>query len=316
MEITKNILLILFFLQVTRIHAQLTEDQRKFSIQNNDSIYKEIESLSEIGYFLLLQHSKDIYYDIYLDSPDFTLKKNGFSLRFRKRITQNNDISYSFQLKSEMNEVNSIRLEAEEDNLELYQFMQGSNQVSLIALLDPIFSFAENQVISDDIQLNIKSINTWINFKFDAPILPFQLLKNNGKHNFSQEELIGLKPILVGRSERIRFHGVFNEAVNDSLTKIYGYNRLLENELPEHLKNKSGSNWIFEASLDKSTFYSFQNKKVVHLSELEIENKFNPPSIGVLLIYSFQKDLLSKLKLDKGSVSKYAQAITGLFENH
>ncbi len=64
MEISKYILLMLFFLQLTSIHAQLTEDQRKFSIQNNDSIYKEIESLSDIGDFSLLQHSKDIYYDI------------------------------------------------------------------------------------------------------------------------------------------------------------------------------------------------------------------------------------------------------------
>ena len=312
MEISKYILLMLFFLQLTSIHAQLTEDQRKFSIQNNDSIYKEIESLSDIGDFSLLQHSKDIYYDIYLDSPDFTLKKHGFSLRFRKRITQNNDISYSFQLKSEMNEVNSIRLEAEEDNLELYQFIQGTNKVSLIALLEPLFQYTENQVLSDVIQLNIQTINEWINFKFDAPILPFQLLKNNGKHNFSKVELLGLKPILVGRSERMRFHGVFNEEVNDSLTKMYGYNRLLENELPEHLKNKSGLNWIFEASLDKSTFYTFQNRKVVQLSELEIENKFNQPSIGVQLIDAFEKELLLNMKLSKGSSSKYVQAVNVL----
>lgn len=315
MERSKRVLLYLFFFQLTSINAQLTEDQRKFSIQNYDSLYNQIASLSEIGDHSLLQHSKDIYYDVYLDTPDFSLKKNGFSLRFRKRITQTNDTSYCFQLKSEMNEVNSIRLEAEEDNLKLYQFVQESNQVSLISLLEPLFLFAEDQVLSNNIKQNIQTLNEWINFKFDAPILPFQLLKNNEKHNFSKAELIALKPVLVGRSERIRFHGVFNEEVNDSLTQIYGYNRLIASEVPERLKNKSGLNWIFEASLDKSIFYSFQNTKFIQLTELEIENKFNKPTIGVQLIDSFERVLLSKMKLDKGSVSKYAQAINALFEN-
>jgi hypothetical protein len=311
MEIKIGVYLAFFLLTVkfSLVNAQFTEDQRKYNVTNIDSVETVLKKSTMIGDFTFINHSKDIYYDIYLDSPDFVLKNHGFSLRFRKRISQTNDTSYAFQLKSEISSVNSIRMEVEESDLSMYTFIQDSSVVTLIQLLEPLFDFAQTLQMTTEVRQNIQTLSEWISFKSEAPILPFQLLKNNSHSILTSLEIATLRPILVGKSQRTRYHGVIDESKGDMLIGNVEKNSLPRKNLPAVLQDNPTLNWIFEASLDYSVFSAFDKGPSILLTELEIENKFNPPAVGVEQINTLEKIIVPKFGLTKGKLSKYAHAI-------
>jgi hypothetical protein len=295
--------------------AQEIEDQRKFTIKNTEAFEICINDNPTIGGTTLLFHSNDTYYDLYLDSPDFILKRNGLCLRFRKRISAETGISYSFQLKSEMGLVNSKRMEVEESDLSIYQFVQDTEIVDLIEILDPLFCFADLKIWTEEILKNAQTLQNWLLFKAGSPILPFQQLISMNEQTFNIQTIGSFRPVLVGKSSRSRFHGVLDTTQNGSFYSSIPRNKIPFDRLPNMLQKNSNLNWIFEASFDKSEFISFDKfPKTTLLTEFEIENKYSIPETGTQVIDNFQKELEKIHPLITGKLSKYAQAANLLLE--
>jgi hypothetical protein len=291
-------------------YSQGIEEQRKYCVKNADTFEVSLKKDPTIGGISLLHHADDVYYDLYLDSPDFALKRNGYSLRFRKRISNENGISYSFQLKSEMVQVNGIRMEVEESDLSFYKFLQDTSIVNLTELIDPLFDFAETKTLTLEIQKSLETLKQWLIFKSKAPILPFQQLKSLNAVLFNDAMIGSFAPVLVGKSLRSRFHGVIDPEQNDSLYRSTIRNQIAFKELPKKLQENDTLNWIFEASLDKSQFVPLEeNPRTIDLIEFEVENKFFIPERGAQLIDSFQKEAETIYNLGPVTKSKYAQAI-------
>ncbi|MFO0496246.1 MAG: hypothetical protein ACK50Y_11995 [Flavobacteriia bacterium] len=307
---TYFILSFLFLIKLTFSHSQGIEDQRKYGVKNIDSFEVSLMKNPTIGGITLLHHSDDFYYDLYLDSPDFILNRNGFSLRFRKRISNENGISYSFQLKSEMLQVNGIRMEVEESDLYFYKLLQDTSVVNLTELIDPLFDFSETKTLTVEIQKSLETLKQWLIFKSNAPILPFQQLKFLNDALFNDATIGSFIPVLIGKSKRSRFHGVIDPEHSDSLHKATIRNQIAFNELPIKLQENIRLNWIFEASLDKSQFFPIeQNPRTIELLEFEVENKFFISERGAELIDKFQKEAEINYNLTPVTKSKYAQAI-------
>ena len=121
MGIRFHISLSIFVFMTNLVFAQ-TEEQRKYVFDHLDEIENFIRSSDSTEKLSTFHHSKYEQYDIYLDSPDFLLLKNKMSLRFRKQIseTRKRPVTYTFQLKSEMEHLNSARMEVEETELDFY----------------------------------------------------------------------------------------------------------------------------------------------------------------------------------------------------
>lgn len=118
----------------------------------------------------------DTYEDIYLDTTSFDLYKKGYSLRFRKRTLVNNEISYRLQLKSEMTEISSIRMEVDEPELDFYKIKSNNTWIPLTTNLDQLFKHLDeknNHTPSRETQTAIDLLNEWVRFKSTAPITPF-----------------------------------------------------------------------------------------------------------------------------------------------
>ena len=307
---TNIVLSFVLLIKLSFYYSQGIEEQRKYWLKNAELFEVSLEKKPTIGGISLLHHGDDLYYDLYLDSPDYLLKRNGYSLRFRKRISNENGTSYSFQLKNEMVDVNGVRMEVEESDLSFYKFLQDTSIVHLTDLLDPLFDFVDTKIPTIQFQKCLEGLQKWLIFKSNAPLLPFQQLKSLNASLYSDATICSFTPVLVGKSKRSRFHGVIDPEQNDSLYKATIRNKIAFKELPIKLQENNTLNWIFEASLDKSQFVPLdQNFRTIELLEFEVENKFFISERGAKLIDNFQKEAEIKYNLTPITKSKYAQAI-------
>lgn len=294
------------------------EEQRKYQIQEIENFKPFILTSGSTNSFSTQFHTKDIYYDIYLDSPDHILLNNNLSLRFRKRVsgTNNQTVSYAFQLKSEMKSVNQARMEVEESELFFYSIKSDNKWVPLTDVLDSIFFPMENNQAftkTESVNRAIKQLELWMVFKAESAIAPFQKLVKLKVGSIDQIKSIA--PVCMGSSIRHRSH------IYTKTNQINGFNfkqnRVKLSELPEIFKINSTCNWLLESSMDYSTFYPIvtSSKNKVNLVEYEVENKHHMQLEGKKALEIFERELTRTYELTPLVDSKYKQAMNSFFED-
>ncbi|MFD1552493.1 hypothetical protein DNU06_14400 [Putridiphycobacter roseus] len=282
-----------------------TEEQRKYAIQNFE-IFKSFILSKESNEALLTHfHAKDIYLDIYLDTPSQLLLKNNLSLRFRKRMVDSTNSTYAFQLKNEMDSINSLRMEVEEKELYFYYVQGHKKWIPLTDILDSIFYPLENhsEFKTTATQNAVSMLLRWIHFKANGAIAPFQKLIALG---FKVTDIQSLKPELFGKSTRLRSHIYAN---NQSQFTI-GQNKIKIDKLPVFFQENRQYNWLLESSLDSSVFFKEINGKILNVKilEYEVENKYYQKEMGSSILYFYEKYLMKRFNLSWKKDSKYKQA--------
>ncbi len=306
MAIKISVLFLLSFL--ANISFCQTEVQRKYSIGEPNELLKFVTSSGQADSIFTQFHSKSIYYDVYLDTPDKLLLKRGLSLRFRKRIIDSiAEPSYSFQLKSEMLSANMARMEVEEKELSFYLLKSEFGWISMTSVLDSIFHPLEKGSVdlsSTALNKQLLMIELWIQFKAGGAVSPFQKLLNNG---FLLDDIKQIKPVIYGKSIRYRSH-VYSNVANELVSEK---NRIRQNELPVYFQENDGSNWLLESSFDLSTFYKINEPlRVISITEFEVENKFFKVEEASKVLSIFEKYLEEKFDVTVKLDSKYKQAAT------
>jgi hypothetical protein len=287
-----------------------TEEQRKFSVESQVEFEKFIINSTGTESLSAHFHTKSSYLDIYIDTPDFLLLKNNLSLRFRKRIFENDlPVSYTFQLKSEMTLQNSVRMEVEEPELSFYLVQSGNEWIPLTSILDTIFVHFENNPtlpLSPNVGNALLLLNSWIRLKSEGSIAPFQELLFMG---FDKDSLKRLIPVTCGQSARYRSH-VYANSDQDEILQLEK-NKVKLSELPVFFKENVESNWLLESSFDRSVFYSLlpSVNAVANITEYEIENKYYLTEKGTNIMSIYGEELLSMFNMTSKYESKYAQAI-------
>ncbi|MEM8887094.1 MAG: CYTH domain-containing protein [Bacteroidota bacterium] len=316
METRKLILALLIIAIFPTLYGQ-TESQRKYLVADYEGIKAFIQSSQSTASLSTHFHSDDTYYDLYLDSPDFLLLKNRMSLRFRKRVPGNKKKkpTYAFQLKSEMDSLNSVRMEVEETELDFYMLKSGDQWIAMSVLLDSVFKYIEE---SPDEPINPKTsaafalIQDWVEFKAGGAIAPFQKLLFLG---FSLEEVQSLRPTASGKTQRMRSH-IYSNAEQTALLDL-AQNRIKENKLPKFFKKKGEYNWLLESSLDRAVFIPLYTSKVpvARISEYEVENKYYQAETGEKISSIYAGELSGIYQLSTKLDSKYRQAIQAFGEH-
>lgn len=286
-----------------------TEEQRKYSLENFEEFKSFILAPKKDKPLLTHFHSKDVYLDLYLDTPDNLLYKNNLSLRFRKRIFDSTivDNSYSFQLKSEMDSINSVRMEVDEKELYFYLVKSDTGWVPLTTLLDSIFYHIENgseSPSSKSVQNAFSLIESWIKLKTGGAIAPFQKLLELG---FKTNEIKSLRPELLGKSIRYRSHIYTNQNNDLAIDR----NKVKRDKLPVYFSENNALNWLLESSLDSSIFYKNIDDKMmkINIREYEVENKYYQSEKGSMILSNYEDYLLTNFSLNLKMDSKYKQAI-------
>lgn len=309
---TKNLLNIVLLFFCSQATAQ-TEIQHKYDVENKTSFSSFIRSSDSLGQFKTVFHSNLTYYDLYFDTPDQLLFKNGYSLRMRKKEEGQGVIAYVFQLKSEMTLESSVRMEVEEKELDFYQLNHSGDSSNLAKVLNELFTTLEKSKERESTHLYsefIFTIRNWIKQKSQAPIAPFQKLNFLNPEVFSFHTISKLEPVMIGMSRRLRSHIYLNQIDAKELGAIAGMTDL-EKDRPQFFIDKTHKIWILESSLDSAVFYPLI--KTDHIKstivEYEIENKFSDPVLGEDLIHQFER--LGKVKFGFASnlKSKYAQSM-------
>lgn len=288
------------------------EEQRKFAVENFDSIKHFIKNSENTNSLSTHFHSEFIYYDIYMDTPDFKLFQEGYSLRFRKRtrVGHDKEVSYTFQLKSEMNSPLGIRMEVEEPELSFYEIYSDSKLFPLTNVLDSIFHLVSKRTPTKYpiLQNSLELLCIWIKFKSESPISPFQKLLYLEVLN--TQEIKSLIPVVCGISRRYRSHIFTNIPQN----KVFDLpqNRIKRNNLPSFFNENKHYNWLLESSLDNSRFFDLRPgiNVLLNIKELEVENKYFMPEKGTKVLSAFEKDLARMFNLKAKKESKYKQAVT------
>src|SRR5690606_37614925 len=108
--------------------------------ENGTNFNDFIQKSGEIDGFSTNNHSDLSYFDLYFDTPDFDLAEKGYSLRMRKREDGEGGFAYVFQLKSEMETADGVRMEVEETELDFYLLFHNSIKANLATFLDSIFN--------------------------------------------------------------------------------------------------------------------------------------------------------------------------------
>ncbi|MFN5417861.1 MAG: CYTH domain-containing protein [Flavobacteriia bacterium] len=310
-----KIIIISIFLSF-QLYSQGTEEQRKYILPkgiNFNELQTKIEGLNDLGTYF---HSKYVYYDLYLDSPGFDLFREGFSLRFRQRIINDSTTSYSLQLKSEMLVEKQIRIEVEETELDFYRVLEENKWVPISEILDRIFTkFDETNSLQDSVFYahNFKLLSNWITQKAGAPIVTFQKLKSLNPEVFSAKMISSFKPVLIGKSERIRGH-VFSDVVtNQSLLKNLPKNKLSMNDVPPFFIKNPALNYLLESSIDNSHFCYIPNPNLGFIiTEYEVENKYLDKLKGNEIMNLYEIGLIKTLNLKIELASKYKQSIQSI----
>lgn len=285
-----------------------TENQRKYAINDAEEIQDFILSSGKTQKLSTHFHSKDSYYDLYIDTPDFLLKKERLSLRFRKRIS-GKKITYGFQLKSEMDSLNSVRMEVEETELDFYQVKSKGTWISLTEVLDTVFKHVEkrpNQKPSENVAHAFELIDNWIQFKAGGAIAPFQKLLYL---KVSLQEIQSLAPVTVGKTVRKRSHIYATSAQSEMLE--LKKNRVKADKIPTFFKKNKDHNWLLESSLDQAIFYPLYPSKYTQaqILEYEVENKYYLEDVGVNVLNVYEQQLRNKFGAESKLDSKYQQAL-------
>jgi hypothetical protein len=286
--------------------AQSIEEQRKYKLTNRAILLETLDSQNNLDGFQANYHSDYTYFDIYVDNANLDLYQNNLSLRFRKRDYSNGVVAYGFQLKNEMTEFGSIRMEVEEDELNFYKIKKGDNWVSLTEVLDSLFIEVENESLnftSESFIRNLSLLNDWIAFKASAPISPFQKLRNLG---FDYPAIQDLRPVMIGSSHRARLSVYVNrEKASKELRDILG---------PKNVSEMHQPIWVMECSLDSASFYSLlpNTKAMVTIIEFEVENKYTQREIGTKCMDYFEIRLSDLVGLEPYLDSKYRQGVEGV----
>lgn len=287
-----------------------TEEQLKFGFNDPIKFKNTIVSSHSFEELKTFYHSKSSYYDLYLDTKDLLLFNNKLSLRMRKRIFDGdtNQVSYTMQLKSEMSDTSSLRMEIDEPELDFYRVKHHGSWTSITNLMDKLFYAIDNEMVgaTDSISYIMESLQSWITFKIGAPISPFQELIAKG---FDLNQLKTLGPVLGGKSIRYRSHIYSEDLSYQSFLK----NELKENNTPTFF-NKNKANWLLESSLDESRFFILQdeNYKSTVVSEYEVENKHSNANEGKKALLEYRNILENNYEAYPKLDSKYSQAIQQL----
>lgn len=278
----------IFFVSQIALASTGVEEQRKYLVDPNQLIG---EKLSLISPFVFHPHSQYITYDIYFDTPNWSIRKSFHSFRLRRVEKKKGKWEYAVQIKSEMIEAGQIRMELEHKDL-------STQKIDNEPLIDLI-----NQYIADEgsRQSISKKFTKWMARKKESSLAPFQKLRDL---SINSEQM---QPIVWGHSVRQRYH-VYTEK-NSVLAKSYFIKHSEKNIflVPEFFKSQSQFIWLMEASYDRATFRdSLTDKKdtwVIH--ELEIENKYRPRKLGTLLLNDLEKKMEQAWDAKVSTRSKY-----------
>ncbi|MEM6800625.1 MAG: CYTH domain-containing protein [Bacteroidota bacterium] len=314
MGIRKSGILVLFTIAFTAAFSQ-TENQRKYLVEDYKGVKAFIQSSQSTENLSTYFHSDATYYDLYLDTPDFLLLKNRMSLRLRKRIIskKKRGITYAFQLKTEMDSLNGLRMEIEETELDFYLLKSGDEWIPMSVLLDSIFYQIDQHPeapLNPQTKEAFELITFWIQFKAGGAIAPFQKLLYLG---FSLEEIQRLRPMSSGRTRRLRSH--IYSSVEQTERLGIRQNRVKRNKISKFFKEKPENNWLQESSLDQSTFVPLFSTEIkeVSITEYEVENKYYLEELGKELMDIYEKELSTRFNMSPKLDSKYRQLIQ-LFE--
>jgi hypothetical protein len=302
---TRHIILSVFILFVFMGFSQ-TEEQRKYEPKKLQELKSFVINSKRTDSLSTYFHSKDVYSDIYLDSPDFILLRSGFSLRFRKRISTDTPeiTSYSFQLKSEMDSSNAIRMEVEESELFFYKVKTNEHWVSLSSVLDSFFYCLEN---NHDSNVAAKILTSWVSFKAGSAIAPFQKLLFLKICDLNQ--IRSLRPVTYGKSTRCRSH-IYIDNQNVLLPSSLP-NRVKADKLPFYFINNTNLIWVLESSLDYSTFYPLipSQTPMIELVEYEVESKHSDIQFSTSTLNMYERALIHLFEVVPTKNSKYKQAM-------
>jgi len=307
MEIKRSLIAI-FVLASFGVLSQPTEEQLKFRLPDSLGEYSLLFGLDGVGGMLATQHSEYFYYDIYLDTPDDLLLKEGWSLRLRKRDKGDSTVSYAMQLKSEMGSANAVRFEIEEKELEFYRWVNASNAVFRVAeIVDNIVAFTDHPLLlknQESILTHSDHLNQWLTSMVGSTLTPFHFLQFTDPELFTDEVLRQLEVKIVGKSHRIRGDLLFDPDTR------YAHDKMptKEGEMPVFNVDKKRGIWLLETSLDYAVFYSLDDLNApIHLREFEVESKYEDPVFSAYLLGKLSKVLIAELGLIEARESKYYQ---------
>ena len=312
MDIKKRLITILILIAF-QAAGQGVETQKKYSFSDKQDIKDFVASTASLSNFKSHYHALNIYYDLYLETDKNDLYNMGFSLRFRKRIMHDSIVSYTFQLKDEMNVDKEVRMEIEEKELDFYSVKDGLKWTPLTTVLDTIFNFYNKSTKEKDSVIfyhNLLLINSWINIKANGAIAPFQRLRHIDSLTFNNRKIQSLRPVLIGKSARKRGHIFINQQYTQD--KKLPFNRKNINETPLFFQQNPTHNWLFESSLDDATFSTLNGQKTVNIKEYEVENKFNNEVKGRILLDEYEDVLINSLGLSVKYDSKFKQSMQSL----
>lgn len=313
MGIKKTLLVWWLLLPLLQSFGQGVETQKKFAFPQSVSIQDFVTNTENLSEFKSHYHSLNLYYDLYVDNENKDLYKMGYSLRFRKRIVNDSIESYTFQLKDEMGLEKETRMEVEETELDFYRVKDGGKWIPLPVVLDTIFNLYSDLVSMPDSNLffhNLKLIEKWMKIKANGSIAPFQRLRHIDSLTFDLNKLKSFRPILIGSSFRKRGH-IYVDSVYTVKEKL-PFNRKDKTKTPEFFKLNTNFNWLFESSIDNSTFTYLKNNRSVKIKEYEVENKFIEAQAGLDLLKKYEKIMVNRLGLYIKYDSKYKQSIQAL----
>lgn len=291
------------------------EEQRKYVFAKDNQSIKSLIQSGNLDGMSVKGHSTYTYFDIYLDTEDFSLFNNNLSLRIRKRFFAEGVVEYGMQLKSEMTKNGDARMEVEEDELNFHRIYDSNTIHNLKDIVSEMFTYFEyemngklNSHFNEDSFLQERSrlINVWAKFKMKSAIAPFQKLVRSG---ITLDKLKTLRPVLIGVSKRSRSH-IFIDMNNTSdQFALFLPSQRSQLETPDLVKGRQLI-WTMESSLDNAKFYSlFSSKEYYQINEYEVENKYLPHEQSRKLLDTFEKGLISehggKVNLD----SKYRQSM-------
>lgn len=304
----------LLFTQCFCGFSQGIETQRKYGFERDAGFADFIESSGDLDGFSLVHHSDLRYFDLYFDTPNFDLAENGYSLRMRKKEVGEGEFAYVFQLKSEMETTNGVRMEVEETELDFYYLFHNKIKIDLASFLDSLFAEMEHvkeNATAESYQPYLNELVQWIEFKAGAPLVPFQKLRFLLPTIFSIEGIKKLRPVVIGQSVRSRSHVYLTPENSLKKTEEILVNKTIESENPVFFQDHPEFCWLFESSLDVSAFYPLfpSSLKSVKLWEYEVENKFPVDSIGHLMLDEFEMGLITTYELNVQRASKYLQSM-------
>ena len=310
MDIKKTLIVCLSFLFFMLFFGQGLDTQKKFALPENITFEDFIVVTKNQEHFNSFYHSSYLYFDLYIDTDEKDLYEMGYSLRFRKRIFNDSITNYTFQLKDEMTLVKEIRMEIEEKELDFYNIKQNNKWIPLTHALDTIFdlySKLSNKKDSISFHKNLSLIKEWIKVKSSGSIAPFQRLRHIDSLTFNDNKIKSFVPVLIGNSIRKRAHIYVDSTytVNEKLK----FNRRIKANTPLFFQENLNFNWLFESSLDYSTFVYLKNNETIIIKEYEVENKFIALEKGRDLLKKYEKIMTGNLGMYIKYDSKYKQSI-------